>query len=341
MSRVGRSLPAGPATTPQASSGWSRRAWATIASTIALSMVSTRSHYRAVSRARGWQCPQRPLLDLRQRVEQRLLQVAQVGVDAELEDPAGSRIVQYRVVQLLAEIRVGRDAEPGAHRQAGVVDGAQPGLGGLAVEAYLPLALVRQGREDRTGLIDLPGLEGTLGVEAELGRVAGPLRIDVGEQPGDHRVGVVHAVGQQTDHLTGDLAQDAHLVEGEARHAVAALASEHLLSPRSSGPVHRRPETVSMQLVGVHLHALAGTGGDHRLALDVDVHHELLGLFPAVAEELLEDPGHVRHEVDRIVPDDGHPRPVIGRCFVDLRRLGGSDLWQRHAPMLPPDMPHW
>src|SRR4051794_24601702 len=41
MNRSGRSLPAGPATTPHASSGWSRRACATIASTISRVMVST------------------------------------------------------------------------------------------------------------------------------------------------------------------------------------------------------------------------------------------------------------------------------------------------------------
>src|ERR1700744_1846095 len=40
--RTGRSLPSGPATTPQASSGWSRRAWATIASRISAWMRSTK-----------------------------------------------------------------------------------------------------------------------------------------------------------------------------------------------------------------------------------------------------------------------------------------------------------
>ena len=39
--RVGRSEPTAPATTPQASSGWSRRACAMIASYVAWSMVST------------------------------------------------------------------------------------------------------------------------------------------------------------------------------------------------------------------------------------------------------------------------------------------------------------
>src|SRR5687768_8016187 len=100
MCRVGRSLPAGPATTPQASSGWSRRAWATISSRIALSMVSTsaslpcarpvvdvamvtrvdtcRDHARTQRYGRG-------SAGLGQRVEQGFLQVAQVRVDGELE----------------------------------------------------------------------------------------------------------------------------------------------------------------------------------------------------------------------------------------------------------------
>src|SRR5689334_19935248 len=87
----------------------------------------------------------------------------------------------------------------------------------------------------------------------------------------------------------------------------------NISSPRGSRPVHRRPQTVSVQLVGVHLHTLAGAGRHHGLALDMHVHHEFLGLLVAVTEKPLEDPGHVRHEVDRIVPDDRHPRPVVDR----------------------------
>src|SRR5215207_3472506 len=45
MNRAGRSDPSGPATTPHASSGWSRRAWATIASYVAVSMISTAPRY--------------------------------------------------------------------------------------------------------------------------------------------------------------------------------------------------------------------------------------------------------------------------------------------------------
>src|SRR5690348_913678 len=45
MNRVGRSVPAAPATTPHASSGWSRRACATIASYTSLLTSSTQRGY--------------------------------------------------------------------------------------------------------------------------------------------------------------------------------------------------------------------------------------------------------------------------------------------------------
>src|SRR5687768_7559603 len=70
--------------------------------------------------------------------------------------------------------------------------------------------------------------------------------------------------------------------------------------PARSRPVHRCPQAIPVQLGGVHLHALACTGGDHRLALVVHVQHQLLGLVPAVPEVLLEHPGDVRHEIHRI-----------------------------------------
>src|SRR5690349_4301474 len=68
--------------------------------------------------------------------------------------------------------------------------------------------------------------------------------------------------------------------------------------PRCSVPVHRRPETVSVQLVGVHLHALARAGADHRPALVVHVEHQRLRLLFRETEDLLKNPGHVRHEID-------------------------------------------
>src|SRR6201990_2827269 len=98
MSRVGRSLPAGPATTPQASSGWSRRAWATIASTIALSMVSTAftlpRDYATSAVAVATPVATRSV-DGRQGVQQRFLEVAQVRVHAELEDAVRAGVGQH------------------------------------------------------------------------------------------------------------------------------------------------------------------------------------------------------------------------------------------------------
>src|SRR5277367_5482587 len=55
MNRSGRSRPAGPASTPQASSGWSARAWATILSYSARGIVSTSKEHTGAppSRAKG------------------------------------------------------------------------------------------------------------------------------------------------------------------------------------------------------------------------------------------------------------------------------------------------
>src|SRR5215207_7940815 len=49
MKRSGRSDPSGPAMTPHASSGWSRRAWATISSTRSARITSTPSRLRSGS----------------------------------------------------------------------------------------------------------------------------------------------------------------------------------------------------------------------------------------------------------------------------------------------------
>src|SRR3954451_1050893 len=56
--------------------------------------------------------------------------------------------------------------------------------------------------------------------------------------------------------------------------------------PAQSRPVHGCPQTVSVQLRSVHLHALPRAVGNDRFALVVHIEHQLLGLFVAVAEEL-------------------------------------------------------
>src|SRR4051794_1011584 len=102
--------------------------------------------------------------------------------------------------------------------------------------------------------------------------------------------------------------------------------------PAQSRSVHSCPQTVSVQLRSIHLHALPRADGDHGFALVVHIQHQLLGLIPAVAEKLLKNPRHIRHQIDRVVPHDGDPQPVISRHLLDLRRLDGNDLRQRHAP---------
>ena len=56
----------------------------------------------------------------------------------------------------------------------------------------------------------------------------------------------------------------------------------------------------------------------------VDLEHELGGVRFGVAEQLLEDVGHVVHQVDRIVPDDGDPGPLGGLGRVGLILSGRS-----------------
>src|SRR6516164_2621584 len=79
---------------------------------------------------------------------------------------------------------------------------------------------------------------------------------------------------------------------------------------RSPVVAHRGPQTVTVQDLGVSFHRLAGAVRHHRLAPVVHVQHELLRLGLGVAEYLLEHVGDIGHEVDRVVPDDGHPRCV-------------------------------
>src|SRR5262245_6513507 len=71
-----------------------------------------------------------------------------------------------------------------------------------------------------------------------------------------------------------------------------------------------------MQPRHVELGLLAIPAGDDGLALVVYLEHQLSRLGPTDAEELLEDEGHVGHEVDRVVPDDHHPRPLVLEVLV-------------------------
>src|SRR5439155_1526661 len=84
---------------------------------------------------------------------------------------------------------------------------------------------------------------------------------------------------------------------------------------------------MSVEAVDVHLRLLPGAGRYDGPPSMVHVEHELRRLLPGVAEELLEDVGHVGHEVDGIVPDDDDPGKLwfgglAGVGEVDGLRLG-------------------
>src|SRR6185437_1032953 len=77
-----------------------------------------------------------------------------------------------------------------------------------------------------------------------------------------------------------------------------------------SRALHRGPQAVGVHGGHVPLHLLAGAVRDDGLAAVMDVEHELVRLGLWIAEVALEDIGDVAHEVDRVVPHDGGPRPV-------------------------------
>src|SRR6266545_2620577 len=96
MNRSGRSLPAGPAITPQASSGWSARAWATILSYRAREMVSTMNEHTRGDRG-GRRLPR----GLVHRLDEGLLDGAEPGVHLER---APLRVVRLQLPPLLLEL---------------------------------------------------------------------------------------------------------------------------------------------------------------------------------------------------------------------------------------------
>ena len=57
----------------------------------------------------------------------------------------------------------------------------------------------------------------------------------------------------------------------------------------------------------------------------VDSHHQSLSLFLAVAEVVHKDIGDIRHQVDWVIPDNGHPRPIGAN-----HRLWGDNFGRSH-----------
>jgi hypothetical protein len=82
-----------------------------------------------------------------------------------------------------------------------------------------------------------------------------------------------------------------------------------------------RPQPVGVEPEAIELGLLAGAARDYGSSPVVDIEHEFGGLLPRVAEQFLEHPRDVRHEIDRVVPDDHQPRPIR------LGLIAGFDLF--------------
>src|SRR5580704_12173139 len=147
MNRSGRSLPAGPASTPQASSGWSARAWATILSYRARGIVSMINELKGLSA---------------ERLDQGFLDGAEPGVHLER---APLRVVRLQPSPLLLELL--GDAEPDAEREPDVIQRLEPRQG-LVLGQLDTAALLGQGVQHFLGALVLGAAQRGLGVLAEL-----------------------------------------------------------------------------------------------------------------------------------------------------------------------------
>src|SRR5699024_9465065 len=103
-----------------------------------------------------------------------------------------------------------------------------------------------------------------------------------------------------------------------------------------TAPLHRVPQPVGVHGLHVHLDLLPAPGRDDRVAVLVHLHHEGVGLALGVAEVALEDVGDVVHEVDRIVPDDGHPRFGTTDVSLEMRGLLWCGCHGHRATLGPP-----
>src|SRR5690348_8261513 len=105
MNRDGTPEPIAPATTPHASSGWSRRACSTIASWIVRLRRSTLTTLAGASPAG-------------QGLDQRLLDVRQVVVDGQFGRARRARVAAQLLVELGRRVGVVGDLQPGAEQDA-------------------------------------------------------------------------------------------------------------------------------------------------------------------------------------------------------------------------------
>src|SRR6478752_6385238 len=297
MNRSGRSLPAGPAITPQASSGWSARAWATILSYSEREMVSTINEHTRGSR--GAEPPAGLLLH---RLDEGLLHRTQPGIHLER---APLRVVRLQLSPLLLEL-LGH-AEPDAEREPDVVQRLEPGQG-LILGQLDAAARLGQRVQHLLGGLVLGAAQRGLGVPAELPGRLRVVAVAVRQQPGQYRVlrrlvrprPVHHRLqrGQfgvlawawawafevvrldQGHDLADQAAQQGRFGRGERDpRAAAADRPERFHVSWLLVLFHRSPQAVAMQDLDVALHGFPRPRGDHRLALVVHVEPQLGGLL--------------------------------------------------------------
>ena len=72
---------------------------------------------------------------------------------------------------------------------------------------------------------------------------------------------------------------------------------------------------MSVEAEAIEFCLLTSAARDHGSALVVYLEHQLRCFRVRIVEELLENPRHVGHEVDGIVPDDDEPG-AIGFCLL-------------------------
>ena len=248
-------------------------------------------------------------------------------------EPAVQReLRRVRVVRVEGVVRLLRHLELRAEREPEALERAEPGAELILVEPV-----------GRGSALEL-GERGQLAVHKPVADEAAEFRVGrgvvrVGGREEAHEARVV--LGEESPQLARERAQQVSLVAGQTDAVVAVPRARHA---RASILLQRGPEPVSVEALDVELGLLAGPGGDDRLALLVDLEHQLRRLRLRVAEQLLEDERDVRHEVDRVVPDDHDPRACRRRGASNVSgsstRMGASIVWVLMRPFwrAPPQL---
>src|SRR6266545_2499170 len=210
------------------------------------------------------------------------------------------------------EAQVVQHPEPGHRLLLAEIDRPAPDADGAARERARDHVQVRQLLVEKIVVDEATVLAVPLGV---LG-----LQVAGREQPVQDRVSL--ALGEHGAELVGKAAKDGDLVGAQAEPEVVPPDALDRGRQRSAVLLHGGPEPVVVKAVDIVLGLLPRAARHHRLALVVNVQHQLGGLVLGVAEQLLEHEHDVGHQVDRIVPHDHDPWDVgLGDVLALWRAL--------------------